>query len=370
MSIIKELKFLFLFLVLAMVANIVVDPAGLFFNANKVENCLADNLVQGNHQMINTNFDERILLHKLVQKMSTTPASIMLGSSRSMMFSDKHVQQKPFYNMSLSSASLEDILAIIQILSEHQKLPTKKMIIEVDSWFFNKNNGLVKYESIFENYVQFKKSINEDNDKLVDWYKSFSLKLKRFQEAISPTYTQATFKEITRVLRQRSFFPFRCEISNATRDKDLIYISPDLHRTFADRINERTIENVNSIVLTTFPVDKKLSYLSQFTEIDPSKKNLFEKMILLLQNKGIEVSLVFPPYHPLMYSHIVSNPLTQMSLEVETYLKDFSVKNNIKIVGTLNPASLNLVNANFYDEIHLNENGVDVFVKTQPDFFN
>ena len=85
---------------------------------------------------------------------------------------------------------------------------------------------------------------------------------------------------------------------------------------------------------------------------------------------SFEFVLLFLPYHPILHSHITKNPLTQMSQAVEIYLKEFSVKNNTKIVGTLNPQSLNLDKAYFCDEFHLNERGVVEFVKTQPDFFN
>jgi hypothetical protein len=62
------------------------------------------------------------------------------------------------------------------------------------------------------------------------------------------------------------------------------------------------------------------------------------------------------PYHPIVYDYLMAHyPIVQ---NVEKYLNQLTISMDIELKGSFNPHLYNLTTIDFYDGMHLNEEGV------------
>jgi len=119
--------------------NYTADPANIF-HENYVESITNIILDRKNAALTTANFDERLLQEKIITSKKNNYEIVCLGSSRSLQIDSSLFQDKSFFNHSVSGSSIEDFVAIYEILIENNKLP-KSIILGIDPWIFNKNNG-------------------------------------------------------------------------------------------------------------------------------------------------------------------------------------------------------------------------------------
>ena len=109
------------------------------------------------------NIDERIFRKKQIEYLKNDVEYVAIGSSRTMqlrknMFLNDGINN--FQNYSVSGASIEDYIALIQVhKNKFGELP-KNLILGLDSWIFNKNNGQTRYTSLSKEYYQFLEILN------------------------------------------------------------------------------------------------------------------------------------------------------------------------------------------------------------------
>ena len=109
------------------------------------------------------NIDERIFRKKQIEYLKNDVEYVAIGSSRTMqlrknMFLNDGINN--FQNYSVSGASIEDYIALIQVhKNKFGELP-KNLILGLDSWIFNKNNGQTRYTSLSKEYYHFLEILN------------------------------------------------------------------------------------------------------------------------------------------------------------------------------------------------------------------
>ena len=96
----------------------------------------------------------------------------------------------------------------------------------------------------------------------------------------------------------------------------------------------------------------------KFNEISKTKIDLFEKLIFDIKQNKIRIKFIISPYHPIVYKEIYNNIDYKNVLKTEKYITEFSIKNNIKKVGSFDPKRNNFDNSYFYDGMHCNEKGI------------
>jgi hypothetical protein len=91
-----------------------------------------------------------------------------------------------------------------------------------------------------------------------------------------------------------------------------------------------------------------------------SETNLrvFDKFVQDIKSHNIVIELVMVPYHPIVYGHMSSNKKYRMVDKFEDYVSPYAEKNNLKVRGSFNPSHFNLLSSDFYDGMHMNENGI------------
>src|SRR5690606_22220124 len=103
-------------------------------------------ILVGNNVTNIENYDERTLQRNIINNHHICPQVLVLGSSRTMLINSREFIGKTFFNNSVSGASIEDIVAIYQMYDNRKCYPGK-IILALDPWILNVNNGQNRWKS-------------------------------------------------------------------------------------------------------------------------------------------------------------------------------------------------------------------------------
>jgi hypothetical protein len=132
--------------------NIIVDPANIIHG---IELKIAKYISEGYNVTNIQDIDERKLQKLIIQNLQYSPSIVILGSSRIMEIGKEYYGDDCFNN-GVSGASIEDLVAIYQLYIENGHANfIKKIVIGIDPWLFNRNNGQRRWESLSNEYYSF-----------------------------------------------------------------------------------------------------------------------------------------------------------------------------------------------------------------------
>jgi len=336
----KTILFASPILIFLITVNYFGDAARLFDNDYEIK--MAD-IISNNKYVTNiVNFDERLLQKELISNKSILPDIVVIGSSRSMLINSDYFPDVSFFNNSVSGASIEDIASIYQLYKDYHKLP-KKIIIGIDPWTFNDNNGQKRWQSISYYFYRFQNIINRDN------FKTF-----KYKELFSLSYFQSSIKFLPRLIHQ-NIDPQPTTVKyniTATRltDGSLVY-----EKSYRE-VSENGIKNRIKSYLTD-----KIYSIENFNTISSKIWIVFDKLIDDMRENNIEIELFLAPYAPLVYRKIEAK--YPMVLKTEEVIRDFAKINKIKLYGSFNPFKLGMDESYFYDGMHCKETGINIIMK-------
>ncbi len=326
------------------VMNYFVDPAKLFDTTNSTEKEIALLLHQGNVGGVK-NYDERLTQKYRLQLEAAQPKEfLVIGSSRSMQIG-ADVMQASVLNLSVSGASIEDYVAILDLA---RNFPAKIIILGVDPWIFNSNSGQTGWRSLAIDYLQ-------GFDRLTKSHKNASLARqvkdenawRKLVQIFNLEYTKASLLSL--LARRNDAIkskPFR-------KPDDAPEIGFDAIRMDGSRIYNLAQAKVSKDEAKERAVFYALSQpiyaLQAFTSINSEKMMLFEKLVERLKENS-EVWLFLPPYHPEAYKSIVSK--VPMVREAENVLRSLAENTNIQIFGSYDPDRASCTEDEFFDGMH------------------
>jgi len=322
--------------------NYAIDPAHIF-RLGSYEREVAKILSSDRHVANVTNYDDRLLQVYYTELVRVSKDIVVLGSSRSMQIGASLYPRRSLFNHSVTSARIEDFLAIVEMLTQREILP-KTIVIGVDPWIFNANNrgGYWKSFSRYLLGMQSRLGItcmpsamkNADNP--------------RFHELISLDYLRESLSVLVSRLRSEGEDKYFAVDDDNTplaikrSDGSLKY---PLHRL----VRSVGVVRAEAIhVMRTRPH----AAISNFIELDNCLTQVFESLISYLQSKEISVEIVLPPYHPAAYRVIVGDNQYHTVLSAEAYLKDLSEEFDFPIYGSYSPVNLGCTDEEFVDAYH------------------
>jgi len=287
-------------------------------------------------------YDDRLLQKLIIQKFKKIPDIALFGSSRSMPIRTESLEYlglKSFFNHSLTSASIEDAIALLGIYqATHHAIP-KTIIISIDPWIFNEKTFCEKWKSNGTYYktlvTQFFKTKTRPNlDTIQKKYDYWRL--------ISFSYTLQNIQTLGKTPLQ-FFIPTDTNYNEFIRDIDgSVYIPKKIREQPDSKTHDIIAKNIKYHV-----TDCARERISKLFHTD-----LFEAFIAFLVQKNSRVIFYLPAYHPDLYKFFTQNPEYSGFFTIETYLKNFAVKNKITILGSYNPEKYNLETKDFFDGIH------------------
>jgi hypothetical protein len=283
-----------------------------------------------------SNYDERILQKKLINKLDVSPYVLILGSSRTMLINSTYFNDKKVINNSVSGASIEDLIAIFQIYKTKNILP-EKIILGIDPWLFNENNNQTRWQSLSKEYYRFVNKSSEGKESILN---------DKVKQLFSLSYFQASFRNIPNVIIGNSDPIATEELYNQSVTKLV-----DGSFAYGKRMREASKEEVNNRAQSY--ISDKIYSIEDFKEISPDIIAEFELLYLMILQSDIELSFFLSPYHPIVYEAIEKDyPIV---LQVETVILNLAKENNIKYLGSFNPRILGIDSEGFYDGMHSKE---------------
>lgn len=327
---------LFIFLFVG-IFNYKIDSLGLLSGTTLDK--VAEELSNGKIIAGLGNIDERMFRKKQIEYLKNDVEYVAIGSSRIMqlrknMFLDDGI--KNFQNYSVSGASLKDYLVLIQAhINKFNKLP-KNIILGVDPWIFNKNNGETRYLSLKNEYLDiikilnFKENIINEKEETIKNSVSYFISLDYFKENIKS------------YINKQAYYI----VNNTMIDEHLKM--PDGSIYYEYKYRYPNDDEVKKIALEY--TQGSVYQIERFNEL--SNIQLFEKFIEYFKNNNVNIYFYLPPYNPIAYDILILNEKYKIINEAENYLKKFAKENNIKLVGSYNPHNLNLKNEHFFDGMH------------------
>lgn len=318
------------------------DKLGLFQKKIVLKEA-ASKLVLGKNIAGLENYDERLLQKYIVDEFQELPDCIIIGSSRTMMTQSSLLSScKKVQNHSVSGASLEDYMGIVALYVLREYIP-KKIILGIDPWVFNQKSGQTRWKSLYYEYTflnnQFNKEYIESN--FFDYTKY--LQLINFETTL---YNVKYFHE---KLTMKTYVVANC-------DKDLFVKLSDGSVCYPFSVRNRN--DIETQKLAKNYISYNVYALEKFNMLYNTK--LFEDFIKYLQKQNVNIEIILPPYHPIVYDFFAKEERYKNVLKVEEYLNQVVLKYNIKLYGSYNPEKYNLTSKEFTDGMHGKEQVIQI----------
>ena len=317
----------FLPIVIAVAAvNVIVDPANIYVKGYEEE--MADLLLAGKNVAGMTNYDERILQEDIIQKEKICPDIIIVGSSRVMIISDESINIENYRNHGMSGAGIWDYIGILGIYEAEDKMP-EQIIMGLDPWILNENNGDARYQSLAGYIDEFKETIRgtekqqEGRKSLPSFEKELQLfSIPYFQNSVKKLLKDP--KSVLKLNGKKKFYGTEKRIV-----EDAIYYtdgSMESNREY----RERDVETVNADAKGY--VTGKVYQLENYDSLSEINCDMLERTIDYLQDKGEKYKMV---------------------LAAEIYFRDLAAKKEIDVYGSYDPKELGCTEEDFLDGMHM-----------------
>jgi len=355
----KLLLFSPLLLILILV-NFFVDPSGVFSQVENEDRWVAEKLKAGLNVIYDTSINDRMVQSSYIKSIGEEKKDltiVVIGSSRALQINNSVFLEKSFFNSSLTGATLEDILAITELYLKNN-VNVETVILGVDPWMFNRNNGMEKWRILEVEYNGFL----ADNfgfglfDKIalhIRQIKSEKEKIKKYGGTlVSLKYFQHSLQE--------KKFDYESTKHQTTEN---IYIQmpvklPDGSLVNSESMRSATEEQVRGGVIE-YLAHADVYGMESFNQIDPILRSQFGALLASLNKKKINVILFLPPFHPLTYDYLKNHERYKSVVGVEDYLCKIADELGIRLLGSYDPARVGLTGVDFYDFMHPKREAVE-----------
>jgi hypothetical protein len=332
------------------------DPANLF--KKDYEKNIANNVLKGNNVTNITNYDERLLQKYLINNSSFCPDVLVVGASTSMLINSTYFKGKTFFNHSVSGATIEDVIAIIEMYRQKKCLP-EKIIINVEPYYLNINNNQKRWQMFeLENQTfvnEISKNSLKKEESLIYETKVFFRKVFIFKELISPSYFKSSLFSLLMNEKGEPFITNK--IANRTFTK-LSDGSINYDAEYRDASNKMIEDKVSSFLI------HDIQNFRNFDTLDISLQSKFISLTDYLLLNNVKVEFFFAPNHPRLYKLITNKPKYINVIKSERFFESLALKKKIKIIGSFDPDKFNLDQTYFYDALHLKEKGIEKILKS------
>ena len=329
--------------------NYYVDTANIFHTDILVD--IAEKLHGGKIVENPGNIDEGLFQKTMIQSMTHTPETVVVGSS--------HIMYEPwefddYYVAGLSGAYLGDYYATIGLLEEANHMP-QHIVIGVDPWAFMSAANAGRHVSINDfARREIERVSGSEASKYTGIYNDGKSTLKKVKELLSISYFQASVSAIKSngikyYLHRQVVCVDNSELGKKSK------IMPTGRRIFAQGDIHTVQENDNDVAAA---LRKGSIYQlgKGFSELQMSNLEEFESLICYLQAKGVKVEFYLHPWYPDVYDYFKNNVQFSGVLKTENYLREMANRHGIIVHGSYDPELTHSNKEDFADWFHLKAN--------------
>ena len=282
------------------------------------------------------------------------PRVVAFGSSRIRELSSAALDASPgtFYNAGMSAASVEDYIAVWELLRATGKIPDLA-IFSLDAWLFNAAHEQVRWLALGDVVTRFLEQHDEGRrlaplvgGALYQWY--------RVKELLSFTVLTTSIADLERPLTGRRRLGER--VAEALR-RDLVPEGEVAGRNAirADgsviRAAERpTIADLRATAQRY--VQSGDSHLAGF-RWDGQRAHRLELLWRDMRGKGVQVVAYLAPYHPFAWQLMHSDPAQAGAVTTSAaFLRDLTARLEVPFLDVSDPGVIPCGEAEFYDAEH------------------
>ena len=351
-----------------MTFNFYIDPANFFFNSHSFESKLANILLSNKDAMIRNNYNDRSFHKLMIEKLQKRPEVLVLGSSHTMPIRHIYFKDLSLYNASVSSATLEDDLALYYVYQKRGWQPDIAVIC-LDPWILDRNffqfrmlnswKGQWKSTLSLE-YHNARKlilgnvSTQNDYDRITGLFYKYS-QLLSFDYFIASIKQTSLFITLNPAATQQNIISppdstscLSCQIRH-----------PDGSRTPSKYEESLSVDEVNASALSQIQnLQDSFGSYKDYSKLDSDYTNILEQFVRYLINHKVKVIFYFPPLEPLAYTELVANnPSAKEVAIAEQYFVYLASKYRLETIGSYQASKLGLQESDFIDSWHLKEKG-------------
>jgi hypothetical protein len=328
--------------------NYFVDPGNLFGSEER-EAALARTLATGRSVAAGFAFDEPRLQKFLAEGRSHAPDVLVLGSSRTMMLSRPAFGGHEVVNASISSASLEDMIALFELYEEHGLRP-RIVLVGIDPWALN---GSLRNPS-----VSLEAELHAGLRRLGRFFDSDYGSVPagvgrsgRWLRLASPAYFQASFSLLITgfQLGARGEAEATAKAPSSAAPDAGAAILPDGSREWSSVAEGRSRDAVVAMAaaegarspayLQAAPVSERILLLQAFLDF--------------AARLGVRTLVWLPPYAPAAYSRLVTEGRGRGISQGEEAVRSLATARGLTVLGSYDPAPSGVSDADFIDSHHM-----------------
>ncbi|WP_321491578.1 hypothetical protein [uncultured Desulfobacter sp.] len=334
-------------MVIALV-NFRLDPGNIYLKrsgaGNVTAEVFADALIKSPNGLFwpNGSWDERDIKMALAKKDLDNVDCYVIGSSQIMQISSfrerisTEMMSESLINLGVSGATLEDYLAFSYVLTKKSKKP-EKVLFGVSPWAldFGKDMRWQKYKNLYFSMLSI----------LTVGPADFVIKkdtwLRPIVNLINPNYFLRSLKQIGK----KKNIVLEAPLFDYSHGGDYPVLLPDAGLVYSSK----HILDADSKRVPIGGTNYKI-----FDNVPPSSISgeiIFKKLICLLAQNGINVTLLMTPYHHNVWMNKKS--VTTIALiNIESKVRKIGGEIGVKVIGSYNPDNVGCNPDEFYDQMH------------------
>lgn len=320
--------------------NYMVDPANLVHE--DVVDSMSNALLEGHIIENSGDYNEGLLQKEMILSMKTTPSTVIIGSS--------HIMYTPwefddYYVAGLSGAYIGDYYALVGLLNEADKIPSK-IIFGVDAWAFMRPYDKGRHESISEYAIKMRTTVLDEEQHVQPKNNS------RWSELLSISYFQSSLKRLYSNKDISVQDIRKIQLSDNEEIGENAKILPNGRRIFGKK-NFQSTDMIDTNIQDMINSGVTYQLGTEMRTVDKSIFTTFEELVNYLVSEDIEVKLYLPSFHPRVYGYMVESEKYDGVVELEDMIRDYAEKEHITVHGSFDPQRCGVTEEDFADMFHL-----------------
>ncbi|MEJ1934917.1 hypothetical protein WDZ92_32370, partial [Nostoc sp. NIES-2111] len=312
---------------IVLVGNVFLGSPGQL-NADRMAEAVVEHLELGNCLMNSAN--ERNVVRAYAARIPKRGATIVLGSSRVLPIGPSSTGTDDTFNLGVSSASLEDIFSILEILYE-QDIHPARVILGLEDWFLNGNADLHNWRKLATEFSAYllRAGLEDPTDgRLLRFGSDYAIlgfvRPDLFYDLSHITnlrYFQSGIYDFARQILRTGKYSYFSALAAATT------VDPNDTGGWCQRraywYRARSPEQIEQMAkewgrepfLET--QNAQLQYYRQYREHDPRAIERVERIVADLAVQGTEVVLYLAPWHPSAYAQFQETSIGRLAILAE-----------------------------------------------------
>lgn len=290
---------------------------------------------------------------------------LILGSSRSIRWGNEEIAlHEALTNLSVSTASLEEVASLYEAaLQKNTKL--KRLTLSLDPWMINENAQGFDAEWLESaGFLDtFKARVLHSATGSLE--KKLKVRIKAMTEGLKSLLSYKRFFSSVQYIKTFGWNPPPQYIlyPKSEKPEELYAIKSEGSLMYPKKYLEQSQEEADAQALQ-FP-SPTTDYMFRNFTIDESKISVLKGLIQDAQEKGIEVVVISPPFHPITFERLTTlNMYKEAISSWQALLQALSQK--IKVCDFTDPKTIGCQNQDFSDGMHMKPSCISaVFQKCQ-----